>query len=351
MRVRYLRWPVRWRFAYLSPLLHRCTYCCAQDYFQKRLAEAKRAVAEPPQPKVKLTMKAAPETPKLTLKFGGQKQDSAVGGSVDAEALTRQQNHVRAATNGQRLDAESRSKDNSQTPVPKTTQVNQPAQEKPKESIGQPNGLSNGMKREISHGNSPAPGASQPNGIADTTMQATAPPASLSNGVTTASPHSGMNGHVQTPPASSTPINNRFRQNGKGVSDALITNLNIRSHPDLKLHHNFDFNIPASPTYTQQSMTISLTSGHWRLLITPSLSPTLMQRPSKTFVTCNNRRLQALVPSDSSHQQPTYEFKLHPGTNTIEVEVIAGMPRGTPKIGNGPDIELEKITVFAHYQQ
>ena len=37
-----------------------------------------------------------------------------------------------------------------------------------------------------------------------------------------------------------------------------------------------------------------------------------------------------------------------PGLNRIEVEMIAGPPRGVPKVGAGQDIELEKITVFVN---
>lgn len=37
-----------------------------------------------------------------------------------------------------------------------------------------------------------------------------------------------------------------------------------------------------------------------------------------------------------------------PGVNRIEVEMIAGPPRGAPKTGPGQDIELEKITVFVN---
>lgn len=37
-----------------------------------------------------------------------------------------------------------------------------------------------------------------------------------------------------------------------------------------------------------------------------------------------------------------------PGVNRIEVEMIAGSPRGAPKTGPGQDIELEKITVFVN---
>lgn len=37
-----------------------------------------------------------------------------------------------------------------------------------------------------------------------------------------------------------------------------------------------------------------------------------------------------------------------PGVNRIEVEMIAGPPRGAPKTAPGQDIELEKITVFVN---
>lgn len=37
-----------------------------------------------------------------------------------------------------------------------------------------------------------------------------------------------------------------------------------------------------------------------------------------------------------------------PGMNRIEIETVAGMPRGAPKIGAGSDLEVEKITIFAY---
>ena len=75
-----------------------------------------------------------------------------------------------------------------------------------------------------------------------------------------------------------------------------------------------------------------------------------MQRPSKTFVTCNNRRQQALPQRDLDQIRPLYEHMLSPGVNTIEVEVIAGLPRGAPKSGTGSDIEIEKTMLFVHLQ-
>ena len=34
--------------------------------------------------------------------------------------------------------------------------------------------------------------------------------------------------------------------------------------------------------------------------------------------------------------------------NRIDVEMVAGIPRGAPKVGTGPELEIEKITIFAH---
>lgn len=72
-----------------------------KSYFTRRVAEARRVVQEPPQPKVKLRMPAkTPEPPKITLKFGGQRQQGPSGVSVDSEALRRQQDLVNAGAHG-----------------------------------------------------------------------------------------------------------------------------------------------------------------------------------------------------------------------------------------------------------
>ena len=47
-------------------------------------------------------------------------------------------------------------------------------------------------------------------------------------------------------------------------------------------------------------------------------------------------------------RRPLYDTRVLPGLNRIEVEMIAGPPRGAPKVGPGQDIELEKITVFVN---
>ena len=47
-------------------------------------------------------------------------------------------------------------------------------------------------------------------------------------------------------------------------------------------------------------------------------------------------------------RKPLYEGRVLPGVNRVEVEMIAGPPRGALKVGPGQDIELEKVTVFVN---
>lgn len=72
-----------------------------EKYFLKRLAEAKRVVDEPPQPKVKLKMSAPTSTDqssKVLLRLGATKPGSTSGVAVDSEALKRQQQLVAAGS-------------------------------------------------------------------------------------------------------------------------------------------------------------------------------------------------------------------------------------------------------------
>ena len=295
-------------------------------------------------------MKAAQEPPKITLKFG-QRPSTTTGVNVDQEALARQQSLVRGAANGQGANGASQPSARNHL---SGTLPGRGSQERL--SAGPVEQNVNGIKREVSHGHSPALGKVQPNGVGGAASSLTMPPP-LSQGpqLSYGSPHPiTANGTAYNVPYhNSVPKNpTHLRPDGKDASDAVITNLNICTHPDLReLPQKFNLDIPASATKTQQSITVFLSRRQWRLLIRPTLSTSLLHRPSRTFVTCNNRRIQALAQPELDQRRPIFEHKLVPGTNTIEVEVIAGIPRGAPKTGSGPEIEIEKFIVFAHYQQ
>lgn len=318
-----------------------------ESYFNTRLAEAKRFVAEPPQPKVKLRMPVkSPEPPKITLKFGGQKAAGPASISVDNESLKRQQELVRAGANGYAPG--------------KGVVSNSALNRQSHERSGSSEHTMNGMKTEAVLSQSPALNAI-PNGTSETRQSPSAsnlqmpPPIQGSSRVPSGSPHpqAAPNGVAPASQASNTPFNSRLRQPGKGTSEALITNLNVATHPGLKIKdQHLSLDIPASPTHTQQSRTITVPYTHFFLRIMPTVSSSLVHRPSKTIVSCGNNRLEPTRQTgEPDPRRPVFETRLVPGVNTIDVEVVAGPPRGAPKVGSGQDIEFEKITVFIHLQK
>lgn len=357
-------------------ILHRC--CSTrnshidQEYFHTRLAEAKRTVQEPPQPRVKLRMPAkSPEPSKITLKFGGQKPSGPVAMSVDNEALKRQQDLVRAGANGHTGTTLSQPHKTS----PGLHSVSGPAR-LPQERSGSTEHPMNGLKVEATHGQSPALSVIQMNGANEARQSPSAanlhmpPPMNLSSRLPSGSPHPQSLANVAGPTSHTvaTPFNTRFRQPDKGghcrpscyrnllnvvdTSDALINNLNIATHHGLNVTDHFSLNIPASATRTQQSVALTLPFTHYFLRITPTVSSSLMHRPSKTVVSCGTTRLHQIPQTgEPDIRRPIYETRVVPGVNTIEVEVIAGPPRGAPKVGSGQEIEFEKFTVFVHLQK
>ncbi|KAL8932404.1 MAG: hypothetical protein Q9216_006853 [Gyalolechia sp. 2 TL-2023] len=333
-----------------------------EEYFYRRLEEAKKVVAEPPQPKVKLRMPAkSPEPPKITLKFGGSKPSVAAGVSVDNEALKRQQDLVNAGMNGQApIRANPRNPPEGLQNVPTANGVpshGRISQERRSGSGDKP--AINGVKTETSVGQSPAPGAgmlSADRGDSLDTRQSPnpammpPPPSMLAPRLPSGSPHPqsySTNLYGSTGYSSTTQFDSTRRQSGK---EALITNLSISTHPGLKIEKHFHLDVPPSPTTTQQSITITLPSSYYYLQLIPTLAPSVLHRPYKIFVTVNANRIMSTPhrPEESDARKSLYEHRVVPGMNRIEVELVAGTPRGAPKMGTGPDLEVEKITIFAH---
>ena len=146
-------------------------------------------------------------------------------------------------------------------------------------------------------------------------------------------------GHLQTPLLTY-----------QAASDALVANLSISTHPGLNLDRHFHLDVPPSSITTQQSVTINLPSTHFFIRICPTLAPNLSQRPYKIFVTANAQRLNPIPQKteEADSRRSLYETRILPGVNRVEIEVVAGQTRGAPKVGSGPEYELEKITVLAH---
>lgn len=131
----------------------------------------------------------------------------------------------------------------------------------------------------------------------------------------------------------------------------MITNVSVSSHPGLNISKHFRMNLPPSPTKTQQSVTINLPATHYYLQIKPAIAPSLRERQYKLFVTCGTQRLHAMptIPGQVvNNLHPLFDARILPGVNRIEIELIAALPKGAPKLPNGQDYELEKITIFAN---
>ncbi|SLM40141.1 Bromodomain [Lasallia pustulata] len=314
-------------------------------YFRRRLVEAKRAVPEPAQPKVKLRMSARspePSQPKLKLHFGASKPQAPIanataGVAVDDEALKRQQDLVKAGANGHGAAGDGASSrpgprnpfggshsGSGSTPIPTLGQISRSA------SAASPPVTVNGVKSEVQAGQSPALGAVELRRNSSASNEAAQ------------SPHPTTLG--MPPPSSVTP------RLPSDASDALITNLSISTHPGLKIDKHMQIDIAPSPTMTQQSVTINLPPSHYYLRIVPTIASNLAHRQSKLFVTAATQRLNRIPqrPEETDERRPVYEARVVPGVNRIEVEMIAGPARGAPKTGPGQDVELEKMTVFVN---
>lgn len=146
-------------------------------------------------------------------------------------------------------------------------------------------------------------------------------------------------------------LESKWRSAGKGSSDALISKLNIATHPDLNIPRHFRMDVLPSPKMTHQSVTISLPSTHYYIQLIPTVAPHVVTRQHKLFLTVNGTRLHAVPKQQGGgaidKDQQAFITRLNPGVNRIEVEVIVALPKGATKATES-DVELEKISVFAN---
>ena len=211
-----------------------------QSYFTNRLAEARKSVSEPAQPKVKLKMPAkTPEPqPKITIRFGQKTGEGANGVSVDSEALKRQQDLVKAGANGQ--SAANGNQTNAR-PSPRNPFGGSQSSSGPLPNLGQ-DGRSisaisppvvNGVKAEVQPGQSPALTAVQtvrdshgPNGVLlspHLVAPNMPPPSSVTPRLASGSPRPQTQTNVpqhHAPPQiqhQTNPLDTRWRQPGKGM--------------------------------------------------------------------------------------------------------------------------------------
>jgi len=121
----------------------------------------------------------------------------------------------------------------------------------------------------------------------------------------------------------------------------------VQTHPDIKVDQHFSFDIFPSPTHSQQSISLNLPPSHYYLRIIPTIGTIASNRQSKLVATLNYAQLKP-KPDDADPKRPIFDTRILPGLNTINIEMIAGPPRGAPKSTPGQDLELERITLFVN---
>ncbi|KAK7545686.1 Bromodomain-containing protein [Phyllosticta citricarpa] len=331
-----------------------------EEHFKQRLEDAKEKVKEPAKTTLRLNMNAQQQKPSgIKLRLGGNKSSPAPGSApdtpvgrssatpgviVDNEALERQQRQVQAGLNGQRPSSSG----------------GQGALTARSGSAASP--APNGVKSETQPGQSPALETIRPSSIAPdsrpSTSQLTAsmpPPNSATPRPPSASPYANghapmqqSHSHMGTPYHPANGYDNKYRQPGKSVADALLPNIIINTHPQLNVPRPFRFNIPASPKLAQQSVTISLPGSHTSIQIQPHVPVALTQRPWRIFVTVNNTRINQVTNLETRGEKgrPVYEARMQPGVNRVDIEVIAATgSAGKPK---SEGVEIEKCTIFVN---
>ena len=306
--------------------------------------------AEPSGPRLKLKVNASSETPepaqkKLILTHNAPTQSPApvqhTSAIPDIEPQKQPQGVARAESQeGTKPDQPNTSTQPTATPVP--AQVNGTAAAKP-------NGTTDSVTPQppIGNGSTMLPPSSTPAGVRVTSgspqSQGAAASAPISAPAPTPTPAPPR--PVQHKPTSI--FDTRFRTKGKGLSTALLSNVSIDTHPGIKVDHKFHYDIPASPVYTQQSVTISLPQNQYYVRVSAKLSSSAKDRVAKKVCLAQNGTLRSAVNMDP--ESPTYDFRLSPGLNVIYVDVVAGPSRANAKPTNiGEAVDFERVTIYAH---
>lgn len=128
------------------------------------------------------------------------------------------------------------------------------------------------------------------------------------------------------------------------VEDALLADVKIATHPQLKISVPLSLSIPPHATLSHQSTTITLPSSHYFVQVSPTISKQLSAgQPYKVFVTVNGTRLTqrdtVLDATGTERRTHVYEGSLAQGVNRVEVEVAAAKQ-------DGEGLDVEKTTVF-----
>ena len=306
------------------------------------LAKAKQVVPEPAHPKVKLTMKSnqsSQERGKLTLKFGGPKQDISLdktsgsdstagtpGGIVaDQSVMHSAPSAVNTAPHG--------------TPIIARNDV----------ANGGLDSITNGhaLKREPSFAQNSAnvtgqAGHFQPHPLA---VVGKAGSEVATHQPKVVQPHMQAGSPLSSQTADD--FNTRFRKQGTTVADALIVKVTIMTHPDIVDAKPWPITLPASPAMRLQCKIIDLHRKQWKLQFRPTFGKNILERQVKVSFIHNDGPPIARAGGDDL--DPVYEVEVKPGTNWVELDVWTGALKGSIHPVNERDVNHERIMFLLRY--
>ncbi|KAJ5092228.1 hypothetical protein NUU61_007098 [Penicillium alfredii] len=317
-----------------------------EDYFKRRVAEAKKLVPDP------IQVDKDPEMPRIKLKMGPRMSDTPSkngqqsGVTVDNESLERQQELVKTGSTSQDVEAHRMSPRtrslrkplasprSSAATTPSAPEHSQTVPTRGRDLLASKGDTSMASSQfaEIGHlYNAPGISGEPPADIAGHSLSSAG---GLISHDVPASLH---------PPPSVSPMDSILRRPGQDASSALIRNVQILSHSSLSLHHDFCLDIPPSSTVSQQTITVSLPASHHLLTIRPHLAAGTAQQQVKLVAFLGMQRLH---PSGDTTTL-SYDIQLHPGTIKVDLEAIVGPARGVPKSGPpGSDVDYERVSIF-----
>ncbi|GJD02839.1 hypothetical protein ColKHC_11664 [Colletotrichum higginsianum] len=323
-----------------------------EEFFKNELKQAKGAVQEPAQPKIKLKVQQpAPEQPapsskRITIHVGG-KSDS---GESPAPPISQSAGH-QVGDHASIANGITRQSGTPAVPAA-MDRIHSVSVASPSPSIV------NNVKREdaarpsptVTPGHTSTPSAFPPpaTGSATNLSNATFQPI----GVAQHQPQT--NGIQQQPQQQQKPLWDQTRRApGKGAADALISSLRVQTHPMINVERRFEITMLPLEKEAQQSVTVHMQPSHLRvqlILVVPSFLEK-EGRQWRLFVSVNRQM------AHQAHPVPgqvlplgarVFEAQLQAGAvNNIEVSIAAALPKGQ-KLSSGADFEVEQMTVFAH---
>jgi hypothetical protein len=139
----------------------------------------------------------------------------------------------------------------------------------------------------------------------------------------------------------------RLRAPGKGIKDALISQLRIQAHPSIHAEPSLLAEVLPHRKEMQQCATVNVPPTHTRVLIVLTLPDFLYDRQYNLWTLMNKQPLQMShhqLPKQSPYER-VFDVLLHPGVNVVEAHLVAAIPRGE-RVPGGSEVEVEVLTAY-----